>query len=153
MYSVVGCGECGSLWIVEGDPKTTVCRRCGKRHRFASLRKLARADDRHDARAARSALLAERATDHGPAAIGGDGAIPDPAEGNPPGSTGATGGDGGSRGAIVRRAIRTLEAPTADEIVAYAADRGVEEAAAGRVLEGLVRDGEAMEADGRYRLL
>lgn len=64
MYRVVECGECGALWIVEGEPETTGCPQCATRHRFESLRPLSTHDEKTAATAARGAILADR-SDHG----------------------------------------------------------------------------------------
>lgn len=153
MYSVVGCGDCGSIWIVEGAPDTTTCPRCGTRHRFDSLRKLAETEEQAAARRARSTILAERADD-----VDGQ---PDfdelerAVESDRPTMTGSTTTrePGRSREAVVRRAIRTIDAPDDEAIVAFAADNGVPEDAARRVLMGLQRSGQVTAEDGRYRLL
>ncbi len=153
MYSVVGCGDCGSIWIVEDTPDTTTCPRCGTRHRFESLRKLARTEEQAAARRARSRILAERADDV-------DG-LPDfdeldrSVERDRRATTESTasGESGTSREAIVRRGIRTIDDPDEAAIVSFAAERGVPENAARRVLRGLERSGEATAEDGRYRLL
>lgn len=154
MYSVVGCGDCGAVWIVDGDPETTTCRRCGKRHRFAALRKLARTDDKQAAAEARSKILADRAIGD----VGVD--VPHVTEmereldlDKPTTATRTTDGNSSSRKAVVRRAIRALDAPTAEAIAAFANDRGVPEPAAHRILEELVNSGEATADGGRYRLL
>lgn len=154
MYSVVGCGDCGSVWIVDGDPETTTCRRCGKRHRFASLRKLERTDDKQAAAEARSKILAERAMDD----TGVE--LPHVAEmerelarDQPSTASVTTDSNSSSRETVVRRAIRALDAPTAEAIAAFANERGVPEPAAHRILEDLVNSGEVTTDDGRYRLL
>lgn len=153
MYSVVGCADCGSIWIVEDAPDTTTCPRCGTRHRFDSLRKLAETEEQAAARRARSTILAERADD-----VDGQ---PDfeelerAVESDRHTMTGSTTTrePGQSREAVVRRAIRTIEAPDDEAIVAFAADNGVPEDAARRVLMGLQRSGQVTAEDGRYRLL
>lgn len=154
MYSVVGCGDCGSVWIVDGDPETTTCRRCGKRHRFASLRKLERTDDKRAAAEARSKILAERAM--GDAGV----ELPHVAEmerkldlDQPAEATLTADGESSPRETVVRRAIRALDAPTAEAIAAFANERGVPEPAAHRILEDLVNAGEATTDGGGYRLL
>ena len=54
---------------------------------------------------------------------------------------------------VVREAIRATDRPTEDEVAAYAAERGVPDAAARDLLEKLTRRGEVSESRGRYRLL
>jgi len=63
------------------------------------------------------------------------------------------GGDSaaGGRRAIVESAIRTLEEPTADDVVAFAAERGVPAEATRSLLDRLVQAGETIERDGVYR--
>lgn len=61
MYEVVGCRECGELWIREGDAETATCPRCGRRFTVARLRTLGSAESAEVAREIRSNLLAERA--------------------------------------------------------------------------------------------
>lgn len=175
MYSVVGCGSCGALKIVEGEPETTGCPRCGKRLQFRKLRKFAQSDDVDAARQARAELLAER-QEHGDrfatldsfAAMDAQtdadvvddvtylesGGI-DPEEVaqavERAGGGGATAG--GSRKEIVREALSTLDRPTEDEVVAFAEERGVPPEYVRTALEKLVRAGEVSESGGRYRAL
>lgn len=61
MYEVVGCRECGELWIREGDAETATCPRCGRRFRVTRLRTLGSAETTEAAREIRSNLLADRA--------------------------------------------------------------------------------------------
>lgn len=174
MYTVVGCGACSALWIVEGTPETTGCPRCGTRHRFGALRPLVEAEDEAAARAARTALLAERSGEGDAGPIPGEADLPDdlgavgvsdeeylagagidPEEvaaagerarrGTSPGS--------GSRVDVVRAALRELDAPTAAAVVDYAAEHEVPEDAARAVLDRLVDAGVATETGGRYRPL
>lgn len=60
-YSVVGCSDCDNLQIVQGAPKTTTCRRCGKRLTFKSLKKFYTTEDKQAANNARALKLAARA--------------------------------------------------------------------------------------------
>lgn len=174
MYAVVGCGQCSALWIVEDEPETTGCPRCGTRHRFASLRRLAETADEAAARQARGALLAERSgvgepldsvptrddlpDDFTPAVsdeeyLAGAGIDPDAVAAA---GERAEGGDrpvGRSRVGVVRQALRDLDAPTAAAVADYAAERGISEPAAVGVLDRLVDAGEVTETDGVYRLL
>ena len=59
-YVAVGCGECGAVWIVDGEPTTTACPRCGRRHRFGDLRRFAESDDKDRVRDVRTSILADR---------------------------------------------------------------------------------------------
>lgn len=174
VYSVVGCGACDALWVVEGRPVTTGCPRCGKRHRFDRLRRLAETDDEDAARQARAALLAER-SGHGEAFAEvdsfeelerhvSDGAVSDEeylgAAGVDPEAAEAAGELAGSSGArrpprweVVQAALRELDSPTESAVCEFAAERGVPADAASRLLTRLVEAGAVSEDGGRYRLL
>jgi hypothetical protein len=154
MYSVVGCPDCESVWIVESEPATTTCPRCATRHRFDGLRKLARADDKLAAREARSMIMADRMDE-------GDNADPDSfaemdrdieARRSPPTSPSPSGSPTSDE-SVIKSAIRTLDPATESGIVSFAGDHDVPEKAARDILERLVRAGEATESAGRYRLL
>lgn len=62
-FSVVGCSECGGLWIVDElhFAQTAECRHCGTAHSTDNLRALAKGDDLDVVRELRSRILAERA--------------------------------------------------------------------------------------------
>jgi len=175
MYAVVGCGECDALWVVEGRPQTTGCPRCGKRHRFDRLRRLAETEHEDAARQARSALLAER-SGHGDALsdlgsfdelgdavedagvtdeeyLGGAGIDVEAVEAAGEAASGGRGAGGSSRPDVVRSALRELEAPTETDVVEYAAARDVPTEAARALLARLVDAGEATREGGRYRPL
>lgn len=175
MYAVVGCSECEALWLVEGRPATTGCPRCGTRHRFDRLRRLAEAEDEDVARQARAAILAERSGDGDEFAeagsfaeladAAGDAAVPDreyleaaglDVEAIEAAGDEATRGAGrshGSRTAVVRAALRELDSPTESSVLDYAAGYDVPPEAARGLLDRLVETGEASEDRGRYRLL
>lgn len=172
MYRVVGCRDCGALWIVADRPETTTCPRCSKRHPFDRLHAFAETDDEDAARQARAALLADRAgqgdafadvdeelagqldfeavsdttyleeagLDPEAVAEAGERAMAGPAR-----ST--------SRRETVLEALEALEWPTEDEIVEYAAERGVPAEAVSDLLDRLVRAGEVSESGRRYRRL
>lgn len=168
MYSVVGCGECHALWVVDGRPETTQCPRCRKRHRFGKLKRFAETETSDEAARARSAMLAERADDGEfvPAeeidvdAVGMDDetflaasgidadAVSDAAERAEGGTT-----DSRSRRQVVLDAIAEVEEPTADAIRSYAVDAGVPESYVERALQKLKESGTITERDGEYRLL
>lgn len=57
------------------------------------------------------------------------------------------------RQTIVVEAIRSLDAPTAEDIIAVAGEGGVSEETTREVLDRLMGDGIATEQDGTYRLL
>lgn len=172
MYAVVGCGNCDALWVIErGDgedaAETAQCPRCGTEHRRENLRPLAATGTADEAREARTALLAERRGagdvslpgfgEGPPAAVADDEYLA--AAGLDPEAVAAAGdraGPGGGAGGPDRRtavldALRELDAPTADDVAARAAERGVDPAAAREALAALVREGEAVESGGTYR--
>lgn len=170
MYAVVGCNRCGALWVVEGSPETTSCPRCRKRHRFRKLKKFAEVETSAGAKQARSRILQEQGgidadlddfssmgevadeagMDDGQylEASGIDVDAVEAAADRADSSGGST-----SRRAVVRAALRELDRPTEDEVIAYAADRDVPEAYARKALTKLVRAGEVSESRGRYRPL
>lgn len=175
MYAVVGCNECGALWVVADRPETTGCPRCGKRHRYDRLKRFATTDDEDVAREARARLLADRA-EHAEAfaevaayaeleADLDDAGIPDEeylsAAGIDPAVVAAAGerasggrpGGSTSRREAVLVALRELDRPTEDEVVAHAAEHGVPAEYVRDALAKLVQAGEATETGGRYRLL
>lgn len=174
MYAVVGCGECEHLWIVEGRSKTSRCPRCGSRKPFERRRKFVETEDADHAREVRASMLANR-QGHGDAFADLDsfsdlesqveGGVVDEDEflegaGLDPEAI-AEAGDRdprqprrtGSKKETVERALDELDAPTAEEVVEYAAERGVSRGYVERALEKLTRSGTVSEHDGRYRLL
>ena len=176
MYAVVGCSDCGALKIVEGRPETTQCPRCGKRRKFEKLKKFVETDDEDHAREVRSSMLANR-QDQGEAfaeldsfaemeAQLDDAGIADDeyleasgvdseavAEAAERAENRSASTRGGSRKETVLDALRDLDRPTEDEVVAYAGDRGVPAEYVRDALEKLRRRGEVSESRGRYRLL
>lgn len=173
-YAVVGCSECSALWIVDGRPETTNCRRCGARHRFDERKKFVTTDDETHAREVRASMLANRqgygeafaeldSFDEMEATVEDD-VVDDEAylaaRGADPEAVAAAEeraerghGGGSSKSETIRAAVRELPEPTAEEVVAYAAERGVEEEYARRALDELVRAGDLTEHRGRYRAL
>ncbi|MFB6282083.1 MAG: DUF5817 domain-containing protein [Haloferacaceae archaeon] len=171
MYAVVGCDACDALWLV-ADPdgaETATCPGCGKTHRTARLRRLFESEERAAAAEARAAMLARRSD-----AEAAFEAVPSGADleraaesagiddgeylagsGVDPEAVAAAGADrsGGAtdRAGVVREAVARLDAPTEADVVAYAADRGVPEAAARDLLARLVRRGEAVREGETYR--
>jgi DNA-directed RNA polymerase subunit RPC12/RpoP len=174
MYAVVGCSDCSALWVVEGRPETTRCPRCQSRHQFGKLKQFVTTDTPEEAKEARAAMLADR-QDQGDAfenldhfavmerdldSAGVDDDTYLDAQGVDTEDVAAAGeraseGAGGSRSRkeIVRGAIEEREAPTEADVLDYATEHGVPEAAAERLLTKLVRAGEAIERDGTYRLV
>ncbi|WP_247731623.1 DUF5817 domain-containing protein [Halovivax limisalsi] len=174
MYAVVGCSDCSHLWLLEGRSETTECPRCGSRRSYDRRRTFLETEDADHAREVRASMLANR-QDEGEAFASidsfdelestvADGVVDDEAylsasgldpdaisaagERDPRGSAGH-----GSRREIVEAAIESLETATEPAIVEYASDRGVPAEAVESVLEKLVRNGDASEHRGTYRLL
>lgn len=174
MYRVVGCRDCGALWLVADRPETTQCPRCKTRHRFEKLHAFAEAEAEEAARQARAWLLAER-SGHGNAFVDlddveaiagqvdtaavsdteyleGSGLDPDAvAEASERAYSGPARGPN-QREAIIE-ALRALDRPTANEVAQRAAERGVSPEASEAILERLARAGVVSESGGRYRLL
>lgn len=172
-YAVVGCSDCGALWVVEGRPETSGCPRCEKRHRFSNLRQFVTTDDEDHAREVRASMLANRAG-HGDAfaevedfttledfvedagmsdeafldAAGVDtdevAAVEDRAE--------RSGRSLGKRDAV-ETALRELDEPTAAEVKAFAAEHDVSGDYVERALQKLRRAGDVTRTDDGYRLL
>ena len=176
MYAVVGCNECAAMWLLT-DPRTSDsanCPRCGKTHQTAKLKRFFESEDRDAAREARAALLAkkrgdsaafaeidhiselERAVDD--AGVGDreylEGAGIDADAVSEAGARAEGGGSNSrSRTEILRDAVRSVDEPTADDIVEHASERGVPADAARELLTKLTRRGELSESQGRYRVL
>lgn len=174
MYAVVGCTDCSALWIVEGRPETTACPRCGKRRQFSKLRKFVETEQKEAAAEARASMLANRGGE-GEAFAATDSfaemddyvteagmsdeeyleeAGLDTDEVAAAGERAESGSGGGtSRKETVEAALRELDSPTEEEIVAYAAERGVPEAYTEQALERLHRQGDITVSGGTYRPL
>jgi len=174
MYAVVGCSDCQALWIVEGRPETTQCPRCGSTRQHEKRRKFVETDDEDHAREVRSSMLAtrqdhgeafakldsftemeDRIDDAGPsedAVLEATGVDPDEASAAGERAGSGTGGST-SRTETVLAALRESEEPTAEDIVAYATERGVPESYVRDALEKLKRRGEVTESGGTYRRL
>jgi hypothetical protein len=174
MYAVVGCTDCGGLWLL-ADPdaaETATCPTCGTRHRTARLKRLFTAEERAAAREARAAMLAERADatdafESTPSVAEMEAETDDPvvddreyldgsgvdADAVAEAGERSSRSGGGGRPAVVREALRRLDDPDEAAVVAYAADRGVPADATRDLLDRLVRRGEATEAGDGYRLL
>lgn len=171
MYAVVGCSDCSALWVVDGRPETTSCPRCGTRRQFEKLRKLAETETADAAKNVRSVMQQRRAGDDRELddfATMGDRA--DEAGVDAETFLTAAGLDveevaaAGERAEstvrsslskheAVEAAVERLDNPTEAEIVAFAAEHGVEEASVERTLAKLKRAGEVVESDGEYRAL
>jgi len=174
MYAVVGCSACSALWVVEGRPETSQCPRCGQRRQHAKRRAFVETDEESHAREVRASMLANR-QGHGEefAELDSvsemdrqldDAGVDDEtyleASGVDSDAVAAAGdraetgtGSGGSRKTTVRAALRNLDEPTEDDVVAYAVERGVPADYTRTALAKLVRAGEVTESGGCYRLL
>ncbi len=171
MYAVVGCNECGTLWLLSDPGKTASCPRCGKRHQTRKLKRFFRSENREEARQARAAMLADKRGERSAfesldsvAAMESqveDAGIDDreylKRSGLDVDAVESAGDVSASRSRsrreIVEDAISEGDRPTESEIVDYAADRGVPAEAAQKLLTKLARRGEVSESGGRYRLL
>ncbi|QIO23959.1 DUF5817 domain-containing protein [Haloarcula sp. JP-L23] len=174
MYAVVGCSECSALWVVEGRPETTQCPRCGKRRKHAKRRKFVETDDEAHAREVRASMLANRQgegdafaeldsyaeMDRQVEASGIDDETYLEASGLDSDEVAAAGEraeqgatSGSSRKETVLSALRELDGPTEDDVVAYAEERGVPADYTEKTLRKLVRSGQASKSRGVYRLL
>jgi hypothetical protein len=174
MYAVVGCSECAALWVVEGRPGTSQCPRCGTRRNHDRRRRFLTTDDEDHAREARAAMLADR-QDRGDAFddlpsfaalerrideagpsdetyLAGSGVDPEAVAAAADRATEGAGGNR-SRQETVRDALRELDEPAEEAVVAYADERGVPESYTRRALRKLVRAGEVTETRGTYRLV
>ncbi|SEW21298.1 DUF5817 domain-containing protein [Natrinema salifodinae] len=174
MYAVVGCSECSHLWIIEGRSETTQCPRCGSRKAYEKRKKFVETDDAAHARDVRASMLANRQGE-GEAFAKldsfaeleddvADGVVDDAEyleesglavdEVEAAGDRDPRGpARSGSKKEIVKAALDALDEPTEDEVVEYAAERGVEAEYASDALEKLARRGVVSESRGRYRLL
>lgn len=172
MYAVVGCDVCHALWILEGRPETSQCPRCGKTRNYEKRRKFVRTEDENHARDVRSSMLAARSGhDEAFAELGSfaeleaqadDAGVDDETYLESSGIDTAEidsavdrfeGGQTRSRQEIVREALRELDQPSEEDVIAYAFERGVPEPYTERALEKLVQAGEVTEHRGRYRLV
>jgi len=174
MYAVVGCSDCSALWIVEGRPDASECPRCGARRKFAKRRKFVTTEDEDHAREVRASMLANR-RDEGEAFAeldsfselerqAAEAGMDDDEYLNRAGidadevaaagdRAGSGRGGGQSRKETVLAALRELDRPTEDEVVEYAAERGVPGDYVRDALGKLARRGEVSEHRGEYRLL
>ena len=171
MYAVVGCDECQALWIVEGRPDSSQCPRCGKTRKYAKRREFVTTEDEDHAREVRASMLAARQGQDDAFAeldsfaeldaqvdeagidddtyLAESGIDPDAvADASERESSGSS-----SREETVRDALRELDEPAEDDVVAYASERGVPEEYTRSALRKLVRAGEVSESRGVYRLL
>ncbi|SNR23381.1 DUF5817 domain-containing protein [Halorubrum vacuolatum] len=176
MYAVVGCTDCGNVWLLRDRRanETARCPRCGRTHQTAKLNAFYTSEDREEAREARAALLARKRGESETFAEVAhvadlevaieDSGVDDREYLEASGldadavfEAGAAATEGGStsrsRDEIVRDAVREAEEPTEAGIVGYATDHGVPEEAARDLLAKLTRRGDLSESGGRYRVL
>lgn len=175
MYAVVGCGECSALWIVELGGESSKCPRCGKQRPMAKRRKFVETEDEDHAREVRASMLAARQDqDEAFAELDSfaeleeradepvvsddeylEGSGIDPAEVEDAGERLAGGNQGPSRTRKekVLAAVRDLDDPTEEAIVADVTERGVDPDATRKILQKLVRAGELSKTGGTYRRL
>lgn len=175
MYAVVGCSDCSALWVVEGRPERSECPTCGTTKQYAKRKQFVATDDPDHAREVRAAMLAKRQgheeafaeldsfteMDRYLDSVGLDDEEYLDASGIDADAVAAAGaradrgsGSGGqSRKETVRAALRDLDEPTEEDVVAYATERGVPAAYVSDALTKLTRRGEVTESGGTYRLL
>jgi hypothetical protein len=176
MYAVVGCSECSSLWVVEGRPERSECPSCGASKQHAKRKQFVTTEDPDHAREVRAALLAKRQGHEDAfadldsfaemdayldeAGVGdteyleGSGVdVDEVAAAADRAESGRASTGGGSRMETVRTALRELEEPTEEAVVAFATERGVPSDFVTEALQKLVHRGEVTENRGTYRLL
>ena len=175
MYAVVGCSDCAMLWIVEGRPETNQCPRCGTRRQYSKRRQFVTTDDEDHAREVRASMLAQRqdrgdafaelpsfaemethVDEAGPSDetyLAGSGVDPDAVAAAGERASESRSGASNGRRETVEAALRDLEEPTEDEVVAYATERGVPAEYTREALDKLVRAGAVTENRGVYRLV
>lgn len=174
MYAVVGCSDCGALRVVEGRPERTSCPTCGASRKYANLKKFVTTEDPDHAREVRSALVAKRQDREDAFAdldsfaemdayleeagvddeeyLAASGVDPERvAEASERATRGRGGGQ--SRKDTVLEALEELDGPTAEDVVAYATERGVPAEYVRDALTKLTSSGEVTESGGTYRLL
>ena len=173
MYAVVGCSDCGALWVVSGRPDTSGCPRCEKRHSFSKLRKFVTTEDEDHAREVRASMLANRAG-HGDAfaelenfttledfvedaGMSNDEFMQrsgvDADEARAAGERAEQTTRSLGKRAAVEAALEELDRPTEDEVKAFAAEHDVSGEYVERALSKFERAGDVTKSDGRYRRL
>lgn len=173
-YAVVGCSNCSALWVVTTDGETTGCPRCGTRHRLDALEKFVTTSAEDHARDVRASMLAARQGESEAfAAVDDFASLDEQTEGNvvpdeeylaasgidpePVAEAGERATEDGSprrdRRTIVREAVKSLDSPTVEDVVAVATEGGVPEEVTRDLLDRMVTEGTATEQGGTYRLL
>lgn len=176
MYSVIGCSDCESVKIVEGNPETTVCNRCQAQIKVATARVIFESGDLQEAKEARSLAMAKRngfdylademvdreilnetvTQNVAEEELISEKADEDPMEIEEAGDIDKpkTAEERDPKKRIVMDAIEFLEEPTDDDVVEFAEDRGVEPDRAAEIVDKLCMEGEAMRTrEGVVRLL
>jgi hypothetical protein len=172
VYALVGCRECDALWILEDRPETTTCPRCRTRHPSDRLKRFAQDEDEALVREARTRLLAARQGEADAIAdldhyeeLGAeiaDAGIDDEdylervgVDADAVAKAGEADRSAGSesREQIVRRGVREIDAPTAEDVVEFARDRDVPGERARKLLDRMVQAGGVTETGGEYRVL
>ena len=172
MYAVVGCTDCTALWVVSGRPETTSCPRCGTRRQFVKLKKFVETETAEAAKNVRSTMIQRRAGDDQDLEdfatleeqamasgideadfLAASGVDADAVAAASARAEASSSGESLSKRAAVERAVEELERPTEPEIVAFAANHGVERDYVERALAKLQQAGALTETSGRYRSL
>jgi len=172
MYAVVGCGECGALWLVEGRPETSQCPRCGTTRPYEKRKQFVTTDDEDHAREVRASMLATRqgydeafaeldsfaqlGTRVDEAGVDDETYLEESGVDTEEVTAAADRLESNtrtSRQEIVREALRELDEPREGDVIEYARERDVPPAYTERALEKLRRSGELSENRGVYRLL
>lgn len=176
MYSVIGCSNCESVKIVQGNPETTVCNRCQTQITLAKVQVIFKSEDLQEAKEARSLAMAKRngfeylAEEMVDREILADDVTRNVAEeelireksGDSPEEIQDAGDIDKPKTAeerdpkkrIVKDAIEFLDEPKDDDVVEFAEDRGVDPEQAVEIVDKLCMEGEAMRTrEGTIRLL
>lgn len=158
MLTVVVCPDCQYIWIVEDEPDTTTCGRCGTAHQFKNLRHLKETSDKESARRYR-ALFAADINDNRDAfedAVENADIFSEPdsdfdreeliEEAGFDTESVKEAGDVSASGSrsekeIVRDGIEELNEPSVEDVVTYAGDRGVGEEKTRKVIDKLREQG------------
>jgi len=162
MYTVVVCSECQCVWIVNGRPERSKCRRCGKNRLFKKLKKYSQHEDAEVAKLARAKTQAviddqkehfERAFERGvlqeeiDQAINDDeylsglGLDADEIE-NAAEEILESPRERNSEKKIVRKAVKDQGSPTIDDVLDYAKEYELSESKAILCLERILRSGD-----------
>lgn len=173
MYTVVVCPNCRYCWIVQDRPDRTNCRRCQKSHQFGNLRKFHKTEQLTEARHARTTVRAEvlgdtsdfeTAKEAGDLDVELDSVVDETEYLEAQGidvtelelvEERATSGSKSTRSEIqiVRDAISETTAPTETDVVRYANEHDVSEAAVQKILKKLKHDGAVIQTSDGFRIL